>query len=362
MPEKMARSDCWRGMSRQEIDATGGTGLFCQRVFAHGFDVGVKGSFDYWADHWKGLDKDRGSEEFWSPKSLKVRYSIARGQKSQDGVVGKIMTVFAAPVMIVATTLAGVRINAVPDKDWKIPLDAPKLPSFKPAAMRFGKPGKTFDQGYETPGQSRDPNRVRPADDSYAGDRAIPRRDDDEDGAATDAALGNRDSEAAMRYEDHARLRMRAKREGRVKKTDKVTEEDHPEQASAEYKTWHDRQIKDILTENIDAHATDHSTIMTNPDHAKNALAYDIAIGMCHIRTSDLHELRIAADWRFVRGSQQDDADSESAEYFIKGKLNEKDLSEWIKVSGSEGHMPEKIVDQREHSAWRSPHGLGGHP
>ena len=41
----------WRGLSQPEIDAANGAGVFCQRVFAQGFAVGVQGSYHYWNDH-----------------------------------------------------------------------------------------------------------------------------------------------------------------------------------------------------------------------------------------------------------------------------------------------------------------------
>ena len=34
-----------------------------------------------------------------------------------------------------------------------------------------------------------------------------------------------------------------------------------------------------MLKDCVNAHATDHSSILTNPMHAEKALAYDVAIG-----------------------------------------------------------------------------------
>jgi len=252
-------------------------------------------------------------------------------------------------VMIAALWVAHSRVNALPDENWKIPIKAPTLPAFKPQLLRFGQRSNKFHQGSEAPGQSRDVNRVQDAGSSYAGDRPIPKGEEGEaPREATDAAQGDADSEASMRYEDHARLRMRARREGLADKDGHVTGEDHPDQASADYTAWHDKEIKTYLAANIDAHATDHSTIMTNDLHAQNALAYDVAIGLSHIRDKDMHTFRVAADWRFLDGLDDGDPNKEFVEYFKFGNFKDGSVFKWATES-AEGRMPDKIVDVREH-------------
>jgi hypothetical protein len=115
---------------------------------------------------------------------------------------------------------------------------------------------------------------------------------------STDAALGNSRDEASLRYEPHALLRLRAKREGLYESGAQVVEEDEPEKASAKYIAWQNKQIKVSLAETVDAAATDHSTIFTNPMHAEKALAYDVGVGVCHIQEANLIELIKLADWR----------------------------------------------------------------
>src|SRR5450830_898036 len=217
----------WRGMSKAEIDAAGGAGIFCQRVFAQGHTVGVKGKYHYWHDQYNRPQP--GSQQFWVPESLKAQYSADKGLRAnKGGIVAQVFTVGMQPLMIVAMKVAGPRINALPDKNWEIPLDAPNLPhTFKPQAVRFGAASEHFDQGYDAPGQSRDRDRVRDAGDPYAGDHPIPKTKEKGDGDATDAALGDAASEASLRYEDHARLRMQARGEGLVsKKEEHVIGED----------------------------------------------------------------------------------------------------------------------------------------
>lgn len=351
----------WRGMSKEEIKDAGGGGLFCQRVFAQDYPVGRMGVYHYWKNHHS--HPKAGSQQFWYPESPRARYSVTKGLDASKGrKVGTIFTVLTAPLMILLLWIAGPRINALPDDDWEIPLDAPKLPeTFKPQAGRYGPPTDAFDQGHAAPAQARDKDRVRDADDPYAGDRPI----DPKSGVAreaTDAAMGDAGSESSLRYEDHARLRMQARREGLVAKTaENVDEEDKPASASAEYTAWRSKKIKTFLADTVDTHATDHSTIMTNPMHAKKALAYDVAIGRCHILDKDLHKCRIAADWRFLEGLDDVDPNKVFAEYFFQGFFKKLSVFEWVNADGSEGRMPDKIVDVRQNPAQaRRPHSPRG--
>ena len=339
----------WRGMNKEEIKDTGDDGIFTQRVFAQGYSVGVKGTYHYWTDHYN--KPEPGKPEFWVPTSPEVEYSVGKGLDATRGhTLATILTLFMAPIAIVAFKLFGLRVNALPDKDWKIPINAPELKlTFMPQALRFGKPTEKFDQTYDAPGQLRDKYRKYEANDPYAGDRALPQKDGEDKREATDAALGDAGSEASMRYEDHARLRMEARREGQVEKTDQhVVGEDDTTKASAGYKTWREEKIKTYLAANVEEHATDHSTIMTNAMHAQKALAYDVAIGPCHIRDEDMHKFRIAADWRFLKGLDKDDPNKVFEEYFQTGKFRGVSLFEWANNT-LEGHMPGKIVDVRVH-------------
>jgi pimeloyl-ACP methyl ester carboxylesterase len=337
----------WRGMSKDEIEAVGGRDVFCQRVFAQGYQVGVKGSYHYWNDHY--AKPKPGSQKFWWPESPKAQYSVPKGLEVHRGrKVGQILTVAFAPAIIFLMEVLGLRINALPDHNWAIPLDAPDPPEpFKPQAAHFGPPTDDFDQGYDATGQHRDQNRARDEHEPYTGDRPILH---EKGGEVTDAAMGDEDSEASMRYEDHARLRMQARREGLVKKGEKqVVAEDEPEKASAAYTAWHNEKIKTYLADTVNAHATDHSTILSNPMHAQKALAYDVAVGLCHIRDEDLHRLRIAADWRFLNGLDNSDSSKAFSEYFLSGRFNDHSVFEWAHDKSSEGRMPAKIVDLREH-------------
>ncbi|WP_426336421.1 hypothetical protein ACN9MY_27640 [Pseudoduganella sp. R-31] len=333
----------WRGLSQQEINATSGHGVFSQRVFAQGFKVGEQGQYDF-----AQAMKDRGIKEFWHPPSPIAKYSISKGLAANTNIFGKVMTLVSAPLVVVATSLARTRINGSPPENWKTPLTAPNLPdSFLPVALRFGQPCADFDQSYDAPGDSRDKNRERNEGDAYAGDRTIPRGGSEgSTRKGTDTAEGDQSSEAGLRYEHHAMLRMQAKREGLYKNGDQAMEEDDPSTASAEYNAWRTKKIKESLADNIDTHATDHSTIMTNGMHAQKALAYDVAVGACYIKAVDFTELRKAADWRFLRGLDDDNSNKRFKEYFELGKFKKLAVHTWAE-NDPEGSMPIKIVNQR---------------
>ncbi|RQR68077.1 hypothetical protein DIE09_37880, partial [Burkholderia sp. Bp9010] len=61
------------------------------------------------------------------------------------------------------------------------------------------------------------------------------------------------------------------------------------------YKDWRDKQIVDWLDRGATNSPTNHSTTMTNPEHAEKALAYDVAVGLCYITPEQLYDLRIEA-------------------------------------------------------------------
>jgi hypothetical protein len=336
----------WRGMNDQEIQGTNGEGVFSQRVFSQGYDVGVPGVYDFWENQYN--KPKRGSKDFWFPLSQPAAYSVSKGVDASGKFWGKVMTVLSAPILKIVLKLKPTPINALPPDVWKTPLQAPNLEPFKPQAKRFGKTSEQFDQGNDAPGESRDAKRERAADDPYAGDRKV-KEDGTPDAKAkgSDAAEGNEDSEAALRYEHHALLRMQAKREGMYEPTKNVTQEDDLTTASDGYKAWRTEKIKMSLADNINTHATDHSTIMTNGMHAQRALAYDIGVGVCHIEGEDMNELRKLADWRYVIGLSGDDPNKKFDEYFAAGTFLEKSPLKWTEMKGGDGTMPEKIIDKR---------------
>lgn len=344
----------WRGMSEREITATGGAGVFTQRVFAQGFKVGTEGVVVY--DHWnnEGRTLKPGDKNYWFPLSQPAEYSLSKGLPTNSSVMGSFMSVVTWPIFKLALSVKKVPINSLPPDDWKLPLHAPKLPApFLPEAKRFGVSSVKFDQGFDAPGQSRDQQRAREAADPYGENTPIPRGGSQgNDTAQTDAALGNQDSESSLRYEHHAFLRMQAKRDKLDEKGQVKTSEDNLANTSEKYNQWRGKQIKTLLAANVDSHATDHSTIMTNGMHAQKALTYDVAIGCCEIREEALFEVRKAADWRFLDGLGKDDDNKVFMEYFLSGNYETKSVYKWANSPvGGDGSMPDKIVNERHSRA-----------
>jgi pimeloyl-ACP methyl ester carboxylesterase len=340
----------WRGLNDAEITATYGDGVFTQRVFAQGFKVGEQGQYNYWRNHYLSTPEHplkSDSADFWQPTSPYAKYSVAKGLEASQGwgrILSWPMTVLSAPLIIVALRVVKTRINALPPTDWTVPLRAPDLPEpFAPKSVRFGIASEQFDQGFDAPGEYRNRDRIHERmlaqDDPYTGSRTT------EDGKRTDIPQGDGRGEAGLQQEHHAYLRMQAKREGRYKNDQKVEAEDKPDTANADYREWRSKKLKTLMADTLDTHATDHSTIMTNPMHAERALAYDVAIGNCDIREEDLHQLRIAADWRFVGGLKNGDAHKVFFEYFDTGYFRGESAYDWAHANCK---MPDTITDERE--------------
>jgi len=335
----------WRGLSEKEINATGGEGVFAQRVFAQGFLVGEKklDTYRYWEDQYNHPDPKVDESKFWFPESQAAGYDVGRAVDANETAGGK-FGAFIMGLPMKPVGLLNAKLNAVPPRGWAVPLQARPLPHpFMPEAVNFGKATDKFDEGTDAPGAYRKKDAKYEVGDPYDGAKP-----DDKD-----APRGDEESEAALRYDDHAYLRMRARREGKYKSDEKVVEEDDPAKASPEYTAWRSKKIKESMADNVDSHATDHSTIMTNPMHAQKALAYDVAVGYCTIREEDLHELRKAADWRLLKGLDDGDPNKVFLEYFKYGTFNNQTASEWAKAKGSEGSMPEKIDNHRQNAVYR---------
>ncbi|HHV7524861.1 TPA: T6SS effector phospholipase Tle3 domain-containing protein [Burkholderia orbicola] len=352
----------WRGMSVDEISATNAWGVFSQRVFASNFEVGGENKlYRYWQDDWR---KDKNQKEgFWYPPSPPARYGLGRGVHSNEGWIAKFFTIATSPALYLFN-LTNMPVNEDPPKDWEIPITAPMLDKetrFLPQALRYGKPsgardaqGKPieegcFNEGYDPPSAGRDANKENKRDDDpYDNFDAKSEKFKTEGDALK--AQGDAASEAAQRYEDHSILRMEARRLNNrdwVDENGVVVGEDRPADASEDYKKWRNKEIFDILNGGDKNNPTNHSTIMTNSEHAEKALAYDIAIGLCYLTEGDFADLRKQADWRFLSGLVRDGQNELFAEYIKKGKYKDMFLHKWVK-SDPIASMPEKIYDERD--------------
>ncbi|WP_257127885.1 hypothetical protein [Burkholderia sp. MSMB2157WGS] len=355
----MADGRCF-GATFVGIDRRGG--VFSQRVFASNFEVGGENKlYRYWQDDWR---KDKNQKEgFWYPPSPPARYGLGRGMHSNEGLFPKFMTLITSPALYLFN-LTEMKVNADPPKDWEIPITAPMLDKetrFLPQAFRYGKPsgacdaqGKSIEEGsfnesYDPPSAARDANKENKRDDDpYDNFDAKSEKFKTEGDALK--AQGDTASEAAQRYEDHSILRMEARRSGNRRWVDKdgnVVGEDNPGAASADYTEWRNKEIFQILNGGDKNNPTNHSTIMTNGEHAEKALAYDIAIGLCYLTEDDFADLRKQADWRFLSGLVKDGQNELFAEYIRKGKYKDMFLHKWVK-SDPVASMPEKIYDERD--------------
>lgn len=352
----------WRGMSVDEISATNAWGVFSQRVFASNFEVGGENKlYRYWQDDWR---KDKNQKEgFWYPPSPPARYGLGRGVHSNEGWIAKFFTIATSPALYLFN-LTNMPVNEDPPKDWEIPITAPMLDKetrFLPQALRYGKPsgardaqGKPieegcFNEGYDPPSAGRDANKENKRDDDpYDNFDAKSEKFKTEGDALK--AQGDAASEAAQRYEDHSILRMEARRSGNRRWVDKegnVVGEDNPGAASADYTEWRNKEIFQILNGGDKNNPTNHSTIMTNKDHAEKALAYDVAIGLCYLTEMDFEEIRIQADWRFANSLGDEGQNGKMAEYIITGKCEKLFLQDWV-VKDDHAKMPSKIHDERD--------------
>jgi hypothetical protein len=352
----------WRGLSGSlvkdskdggELAATEAAGVCVQRVFAQGFEVGKQGSYHYWSDHWR--KPTPGGKDFWFPAQKYASYSIKQGVEASEGAFSTILTVGFAPLFIVLTGLAQSPCNASPHKDWKIELNAPDLPPFKPQSLRFGQTSEEFDEGYEPLGESRQAGKQRAAGDDYLADHAIPPGGLQGQAAKSeakrmDSARGTADDEARLRFEQRAVIRAQAVREGKSPAGQKVQQEMPNATPDAEYQAWRSTRVEEMMSRQAGAYATDHSTILTNPMHAERALAYDVAVGVCRIKQHQLRRLRVAADWRLLGALNKTDPAKSFEEYFDKAKRNKMTASVWVKEA-EEASLPETIVDIRENPA-----------
>ncbi len=334
----------WRGMSADEIETTGAEGVLGQRVWAQGHEVGNTGySYSY----------VRADQPFWHPPSRPARFDLVRGLEAGESAAAKFFTTLTAPavwaVVRVVGALGGLKINAEPDEDWEIQITAPSLKTkHVPQAERLGRP-TAFDQ-------DRDPERdlLRPRGEATVANPEDPYEAFRPD-LADDASRSDEQTEARLRYEHRARLRMKDRR----RRGGAAAEKPRDEQADPEWVAWSREQITSFLKESIDQHATDHSTIMTCAANIEKVLAWDVPVGVSRLTTEDWQELRVAADWQLWRDLERDHPHRQFGYYFQIGRWKdgneEKPLHEHPQFNpkSEPSPLPPGIVDERENrSGW----------
>ncbi|WP_230963191.1 hypothetical protein [Burkholderia cepacia] len=366
----------WRGLGRvkdeskedgpsKELIDVGADGVLTQRVFATHWEVGKVGDYGYWLNDWRH-GKTGTTPGFWFPPSPPAKFGLVRALSGNENPIAMLFSTLSAPVLYLVTLATSsfklFPVNANPPEFWTVNADAPALDEpFTPKTYRSndldnpikvkdGDAESNFNEGYDTPASARNAEKKdKKSDDPY---------DTYQSQSPDDIAKGDVNSEASQRYEDHAILRMRARRDGRKAWVDdegNVMGEDGTSDAPEGYKEWHNEQVVDILDAGKLNNPTNHSTTMTNPEHAQKALAYDVAIGLCYLSPQDFTELRIEADWRFGEALPENHPSKHYADYFESGVMvagkDAMPVHVWVK-NAKEAKRPEKIVDERENELY----------
>lgn len=307
----------WKGLCREDFAAVEGDGKLYQRVWAQPggtqsppFTVGSAAwpSYRYIHDHYN-------PERFWDPEPPMMRYVL--NVNPSQGFISRIVTVVTSVFIWPVTRLFNIPINSDPDKTWEVPINAPVLPEpVTPKSKRYGQVSTRFDE-------RKDPviNTLNPANRDKWQD-ILPKEGE---------PLGNEISEAQWEYETNARLRA-AKRRGEIN--------DNEEDRRAAMSRY--------LAEN--PNATDHGTILTNPEHARKVLAYDVAVGCVNpdmITYEDMQQFRQFAHWMYLKEATELDTEK-FTDYWQSGLFKKHQ----VQYTYNHAHMAANtdIVDERTQS------------
>ncbi|MEO7404040.1 MAG: DUF3274 domain-containing protein, partial [Burkholderiales bacterium] len=290
----------WRGVNAAELAAIDpGGACFAQRIWAQGLPVGdpLKTQYHYTRDHWNAKAKG-GTGDFWHPPSPKASYQITHDPN--QGRVSKMFTVAGAPVayavlLAIGAASKATAINATPSADHAVPLNAPPVPEpIRPRTLRAGLDNaREFDEGLDINAH---------------------------------AAAETRPS---VLYEYHARLRaMQERGEAPVE--------------GAVSKAHYHRYVKELYAsfDQEAGNATDHGTILTNPEHSRKVIAYDVAVGYVTFGVAMWQELRTLADWRYANDKNRMES------YFARGVINYGQVPH-KHPAYHPSKMPKEIVDER---------------
>lgn len=386
----------WRGLSNEELVKTEAAGILFQRVWAEGkpgqsYKVGTtSGSyFDYW-NQTNGADPT--TNRFWTPSADKLRVQVKEiWSDDRRSVLGKANATFwgfiAQGALSVGSLVKGsiADLNGYPKKDWKVCVNAPEVPckgiepkSLYLASSAWSRPGEPMGNG--------DP-RIKGPFNRYkesASDSLNPKREtfEGEDAYADQRKTGHGDaaSEASMRYDQNAGIRQKARRaiydgsgdkqwfglDGALNFFGKRFNEDDISKMSAgkhgdingtDFEVFEKSERMGLLAKGADQQATNHSTILTNPEHSEHVLAYDVDVGLCQFSNVQMNQLRRMADWRWCEPMPEDgdyippgrDASKDKEfEYYGTAKLEGEKLSKIDKFDPAQGALSIlKIADKR---------------
>jgi len=386
----------WLGMSKEDVKATNADGVLYQRVWAEvkpgvPYKVGEAPgkNFRYW-DHTTGAGLQPGV--FWAPDSERASVQFRKiwgdSRKSFLGkLFGSFLGLFVGGGAAVASSVSNYgKVNGVPDKDWAVPVNAPEVPcgGIEPRAVYLPRSdGSTlpteqcyidgvhtlgpFNVHYESARDALNPTRQFPEGSSNADAYAQQRQ----------TGHGSAASEAAMRYDQNAGIRQRARREaynddGTPQRSATFTDQDialmndenHHKIRGTEFGKFEEEARAAQLKEGDNQQPTNHSTILTNPAHAEHVLAYDVDVGVCLFSQTQMNQFRRMADWRWCKPRPEDgdvypgDRDPKNDneyEYYntadatVKGGRLENDA----RFNAALGAVTDlKIPDERNKSRW----------
>lgn len=246
-------------------------GTVFQRVWAQGqrngkpLQVGDKD----WGRNYRYHEDNHDPKKFWVPEPEHVKYSL--DFNPSQTLPSRVVSWLASPLFYVITrAMGGISASAMPDKGYAVPISAPYLRKpVMPQSVRYGVTGN-FDQGKDG---SRDAlNAKNPEDGKLYGGQG----------------KGDEQSQGELIYEHNARVRMH--------------------RSQADIKTDEDEQQARQKMINENPNATDHSTILTNAEHARSVLAYDVAVGNCWLTTADWQRFRKIAHWRFTPNQLEEES------------------------------------------------------
>ncbi len=318
----------WLGLNKEDVEATGADGVLYQRVWAEakpGVPYRVGGTpgtdYHYWNDT---IGANPETSIFWTPDSERVSVQFKKiwaddrkgfWGKLSGSIIGSFMGAGAA----IANQVSNVaKVSGVPDKNWAVRVDAPAVPSggIVPRAVYLARSdGSTLptEQCYIDGVHTLGPFNVHyeSARDALNPARQVPQGTEDPYAQQRTTGHGSAASEAAMRYDQNAGIRQRARRNAyddngvlqsgaTFDKNDiaLMDGENHHKIRDTEFGKFEEQARAAQLKEGDRQQPTNHSTILTNPGHSEHVLAYDVDVGMCLFTADHMAQFRRMADWR----------------------------------------------------------------
>jgi len=299
----------WKGVTADQL-AQLGCDKFHQRVWAQGFPVGdpAKTTYHYWRDHWNQAGIAQDKQNFWYPQSPKIRWVFEQG-RYDESAAGKTFAWIVGGMLglglkFIDALGKALRVNNLPPQDHLIPLTPLPVPK--------------VDGGYPIP---RSPRAQKTEGDMKHSDF-----DEAQDKAGPIRQGADSSSKRELLMEDNAMQRMTGAQE-----------------AKNQTRGWAKKKL-DAWFKDEPQNATDHSTILKNPEHSARVLAYDMPIGVAKIPPEKWTKWRKEAHWRF-----NDDDHYYTQGFWGEGGTDENNSAQnktSVQDKYPESDMPAEIADK----------------